>query len=57
MSGIISYGSYIPTHKIETGEIAAVWGADGRSWAKNLNVYSKSVPENIGTRSLFDFLS
>ena len=44
MSGIISYGSYIPTHKIETGEIAAVWGADGRSWAKNLNVYSKSVP-------------
>jgi len=44
MSGIVSYGAYIPSHKIETGEIASVWGADGRAWAKNLNVYSKSVP-------------
>ena len=44
MSGIVSYGAYIPSHKIETGEIASVWGADGSAWAKNLNVYSKSVP-------------
>lgn len=44
MNGIVSYGAYIPSHKIETGEIASVWGADGSAWAKNLNVYSKSVP-------------
>ena len=43
MSGIVSYGAYIPSHKIETGEIASVWGADGSAWAKNLNVYSKSL--------------
>ena len=44
MSGIVSYGAYVPIYKIETGEIATVWGADGSAWAKNLNVYSKSVP-------------
>ena len=44
MNGIVSYGAYVPSHKIETGEIASVWGADGSAWAKNLNVYSKSVP-------------
>ena len=44
MSGIVGYGAYVPSHKIETGEIASVWGADGSAWAKNLNVYSKSVP-------------
>ena len=44
MSGIVSYGAYIPSHKIETGEIASVWGADGSAWAKNLNVYSKISP-------------
>jgi len=44
MGGIVGYGAYVPSHKIETGEIASVWGADGSAWAKNLNVYSKSVP-------------
>ncbi|MEO2180501.1 MAG: hydroxymethylglutaryl-CoA synthase, partial [Candidatus Poseidoniia archaeon] len=44
MNGIVSYGAYVPGYKIETGEIASVWGADGSAWAKNLNVYSKSVP-------------
>ena len=44
MQGIVSYGAYIPRFKIETGEIASVWGADGSAWANNLNVYSKSVP-------------
>ena len=43
MNGIVSYGAYVPGYKIETGEIASVWGADGSAWAKNLNVYSKSV--------------
>ena len=44
MSGIVGYGAYVPSHKIETVEIASVWGSDGSAWAKNLNVYSKSVP-------------
>ena len=44
MNGIVSYGAYVPRYKIETGEIASVWGADGSAWAKNLNAYSKSVP-------------
>ena len=44
MSGIVSYGAYIPRYKIETTEIAAVWGQDGSAMARNLNVFSKSVP-------------
>ena len=44
MNGIVSYGAYIPRYKIETTEIASVWGQDGSSMARNLNVYSKSVP-------------
>ena len=40
MNGIVSYGAYVPGYKIETGEIASVWGADGSAWAKRLNVYS-----------------
>ena len=44
MSGIVSYGAYIPRYKIETTEIASVWGQDGSAMARNLNVYSKSVP-------------
>lgn len=42
--GITSYGAYIPRYRIETGEIAKVWGADGEGIARNLGVYSKSVP-------------
>ena len=40
MNGIVSYGAYIPRYKIETTEIASVWGQDGSSMARNLNVYS-----------------
>ena len=43
MSGIVSYGAYIPRYKIETTEIASVWGQDGSAMARNLNVFSKSV--------------
>ena len=44
MNGIVSYGAYIPRYKIETTEIASVWGQDGSAMARNLNVFSKSVP-------------
>ncbi len=42
--GIVSYGAYVPRFKVTTHEIASVWGADGDSMAKGLNVHSKSVP-------------
>lgn len=42
--GIIAYGAYIPGHRIRTGEIARVWGADGPSTERNLGINSKSVP-------------
>ncbi|MGQ9583404.1 MAG: hydroxymethylglutaryl-CoA synthase [Thermoplasmatota archaeon] len=42
--GIVSYGVYIPCYRITTEAIARVWGKDGRSIAKGLNVESKSVP-------------
>ena len=42
--GIVSYGAYIPRYRIETKEIASVWGVDGNAMASNLGVYSKSVP-------------
>lgn len=43
-TGIISYGAYIPRYRIETREIASVWGADGTAIAEGLGVWSKSVP-------------
>ncbi len=42
--GIVSYGAYIPRYRIATETIARVWGKDGKSIAKSLNVQSKSVP-------------
>ncbi|RLF49690.1 MAG: hydroxymethylglutaryl-CoA synthase [Thermoplasmata archaeon] len=43
-AGIVSYGAYIPRYRIDVGEIARVWGADGEARSKSLAVYSKSVP-------------
>lgn len=43
-SGIISYGSYIPRYRIEPKEIGRVWGQDGESMGRGLNIQSKSVP-------------
>lgn len=43
-TGIISYGVNIPRYRIETSEIARVWGADPDRAAKGLNVQEKSVP-------------
>jgi hydroxymethylglutaryl-CoA synthase len=43
-AGIVSYGFYVPRYRITTETIARVWGQDGAAMARNLNVYSKSVP-------------
>ena len=42
--GILSYGIWIPRHRIATEEIARVWGKDGVAMAAGLGVKSKSVP-------------
>ncbi len=42
--GIVGYGAYIPGHRIRTGEIARVWGANGEETERNLGIKSKSVP-------------
>jgi hydroxymethylglutaryl-CoA synthase len=41
--GITSYGFYVPIYRIEPAEIARIWGADGVSVSKGLNIQSKSV--------------
>jgi hydroxymethylglutaryl-CoA synthase len=53
--GILSYGIWIPRHRIATEEIARVWGKDGASMAAGLGVKSKSVPtvdEDVVTMSV-----
>ena len=53
--GILSYGIWIPRHRIATEEIARVWGKDGKSMAAGLGVMSKSVPavdEDVVTMSV-----
>ncbi len=43
--GIISYGSNIPRTRIKTEDIAKVWGKDGETMSKGLNIFEKSVPD------------
>ncbi|PKK81486.1 MAG: hydroxymethylglutaryl-CoA synthase [Thermoplasmata archaeon HGW-Thermoplasmata-2] len=43
--GIVSYGAYIPRHRIAVHEIAKVWNEDAQAMSKGLNVVEKSVPE------------
>ena len=53
--GIVSYGFYVPSYRITPHEIAKVWGADGESISKGLNIKSKSVPapdEDVTTISV-----
>ena len=53
--GILSYGIWIPRHRIATEEIARVWGKDGKAMAAGLGVMSKSVPtvdEDVVTMSV-----
>ncbi len=44
MSGIVSYGSYIPYYRIKPEEIARIWGDEPERMKKNLFILSKSVP-------------
>ncbi|MCL2549340.1 MAG: hydroxymethylglutaryl-CoA synthase [Methanimicrococcus sp.] len=43
--GIVSYGAYIPRHRIKTEEIAKIWGGDAEILKNGLKVYEKSVPD------------
>ena len=44
VSGIVSYGVYIPRFRIRLDEIARVWG-DAEEIAEGLQVFEKSVPD------------
>ena len=44
VSGIVSYGVYIPRFRIRLDEIARVWG-DGEEISEGLRVFEKSVPD------------
>ena len=55
MSGIMSYGSYIPTFRIKSEEIARVWGEDPENIKNGIGIQSKSVPapdEDVATISV-----
>ncbi|MCI4331781.1 MAG: hydroxymethylglutaryl-CoA synthase [Thermoplasmata archaeon] len=43
-AGIVSYGAYVPRHRITPTEIGKVWGVDGAGMGLGLNVHRKSVP-------------
>jgi hypothetical protein len=43
MSGIISYGAYIPVYRIRTADIATVWGEDVDRIEKGLGIMEKAV--------------
>ncbi|HQN30044.1 MAG TPA: hydroxymethylglutaryl-CoA synthase, partial [Methanothrix soehngenii] len=44
VSGIVSYGVYIPRFRIRADEIARVWGG-GDDISLSLRVFEKSVPD------------
>jgi hydroxymethylglutaryl-CoA synthase len=53
-SGITSYGGYVPRFRIQSDEIARVWGDDANI-GRALNVHEKSVPgpdEDVATISV-----
>ena len=55
MSGIVSYGSYIPRYRIKPEEIARVWGVDPETIRNGIFILSKSVPspdEDVATISV-----
>ncbi len=45
MTGIVSYGTYIPKYRIRVEEIAKIWGEDSESIKNGLGVYEKSVAD------------
>ena len=55
MSGIVSYGSYIPKFRIKPDEIARVWGEAPDNIRNGIYILSKSVPapdEDVATISV-----
>ena len=53
--GFLSYGIWVPRHRIAAEEIARVWGRDGAAMSAGLGVRSKSVPsvdEDVVTMSV-----
>lgn len=43
MSGIVSYGAYIPKFRIKPSQIASAWGKEAHDVEKSLGVYEKAV--------------
>lgn len=43
--GIVGYGACVPKYRIKAGEIARVWGEEGKRIEKGLGVFEKSVPD------------
>ena len=55
MSGIVTYGSYVPRFRIKPEEIARVWGEDVDALKNGIYILSKSVPapdEDVATISV-----
>lgn len=44
MTGIVSYGTYIPAYRIALADIATAWKKDGDEVAGSLGIMEKSVP-------------
>lgn len=45
MTGIVSYGTYIPRFRIRVEEIARVWGENAETIKSGLGIQEKSVPD------------
>lgn len=43
MTGIVSFGTYIPRNRLTINEIASVWGKNGETVSRSLGVYEKAV--------------
>lgn len=54
-SGIVSWGTYIPSYRIKVEEIASVWGQDAKAIKRGLKIQEKAVPgmdEDVATISV-----
>lgn len=43
MTGVVSYGFYLPKYRIKTSDIAGVWGKNAQDVSSSLQVYEKTV--------------
>ncbi|MFM7857958.1 MAG: hydroxymethylglutaryl-CoA synthase, partial [Flammeovirgaceae bacterium] len=46
MTGIVSYGFYLPKFRIKTQEIASVWGKNAGNIQASLGVSEKTIAQN-----------